>query len=375
MRLMVKEEGRSTQSVTLPYPWSEDSIAPALGRICEIFRRYVEGDRVLVKALSEVETASNKQKVDWPMVKAEYRETRQNASHQTWKSKHEKVIDQAIYLLSGNAKKPVDGEALCLMVLKSWETGSRQRQIMRQSLRAFLSWAVRRGHLKAIYQPSDHVPEPKRPKKVGYCLSDQQILEIVEAIAGTAAGMRWRFGVQLLAVYGLRPFELNHLEIQQGVSGDELWTTKGKSMGGLRGDETKPRRLNQLLVCDADGHAVDWDLLSRLKSGESLPPLGLEAGDAFNTQLGRTSRQGHALNKPWDAAKADARRLNQKFGSYSFRHRYAKASHAAGFQTINIAESMGHSIEVHSENYARFKPNATADIYSNHNEALLRTKQ
>jgi hypothetical protein len=100
MRLMVKEEGRSTQSVTLPYPWSEDSIAPALGRICEIFRRYVEGDRVLVKASSEVETASNKQKVDWPMVKAEYRETRQNASHQTWKSKHEKVIDQAIYLLS-----------------------------------------------------------------------------------------------------------------------------------------------------------------------------------------------------------------------------------------------------------------------------------
>ena len=371
MRLMVKEEGRSAQSVTLPYPWAEESIAPALKRIGEIFKRYVEGDHVLAKAASVAETASSKQKVDWSVVKAEYRETRQNASEQTWRTKHEPVIDKAIALLSGNAKKPVDGEALCLMILKSWETGSRQRQIMRQNLRAFLSWAVRRGHLKASYLPTDHVPEPKQPKKVGYCLSDQQILEILDALPDTAAGMRWRLGVQLLAVYGLRPFELNYLEIQQGVHGDELWTTKGKSMGGLSGAETKPRRLNPLLVCGADGVAMDWDLLTRLKSGESLPPLGSEAGDAFNTQLGRTSRQGHALNGPWEAAKGDAKRLNQKFGSYSFRHRYAKASHAAGFQTINIAESMGHSLQVHSENYARFKPNATADLYAIHNAALL----
>ena len=33
----------------------------------------------------------------------------------------------------------------------------------------------------------------------------------------------------------------------------------------------------------------------------------------------------------WDLAKDDAMHLNQKFGSYGFRHRYAKASHAAGF--------------------------------------------
>ena len=52
MRLMVKEEGRSAQSVTLPYPWAEESIAPALKRIGEIFKRYVEGDRVLAKAAS-----------------------------------------------------------------------------------------------------------------------------------------------------------------------------------------------------------------------------------------------------------------------------------------------------------------------------------
>ena len=70
MRLMVKEEGRSAQSVTMPYPWAEESIAPALKRIGEIFKRYVEGDRVLAKAASVAETASSKQKVDWSVVKA-----------------------------------------------------------------------------------------------------------------------------------------------------------------------------------------------------------------------------------------------------------------------------------------------------------------
>lgn len=32
---------------------------------------------------------------------------------------------------------------------------------------------------------------------------------------------------------------------------------------------------------------------------------------------------------------------------------------------------MGHSLQVHSENYARFKPNANADLCAIHNDALL----
>ena len=47
---------------------------------------------------------------------------------------------------------------------------------------------------------------------------------------------------------------------------------------------------------------------------------------------------------------------------YSFRHRYAKGMHAANVPLANISEAMGHTIEVHLKSYARFKPNATADI-------------
>ena len=52
---------------------------------------------------------------------------------------------------------------------------------------------------------------------------------------------------------------------------------------------------------------------------------------------------------------------------YTFRHRYAKASHAAGIQLINITAAMGHTSEVHHQSYARFIPGGTADLYAKRN--------
>ncbi len=53
---------------------------------------------------------------------------------------------------------------------------------------------------------------------------------------------------------------------------------------------------------------------------------------------------------------------------YSFRHRYAKQSHAAGFPIANIALAIGHTVEVHLQNYARFTPDATTDLYAKANQ-------
>ena len=52
---------------------------------------------------------------------------------------------------------------------------------------------------------------------------------------------------------------------------------------------------------------------------------------------------------------------------YTFRHRYAKASHAAGIQLININAAMGHTSEVHHQSYARFIPDSTANLYAKRN--------
>ena len=62
------------------------------------------------------------------------------------------------------------------------------------------------------------------------------------------------------------------------------------------------------------------------------------------------------------ALRDDAKQQGEQLTPYSFRHRYAKGMHAANIPISNISEAMGHTIGVHLTSYARFKPDATADL-------------
>ena len=119
-----------------------------------------------------------------------------------------------------------------------------------------------------FFAPPPIVPEVRKPKKIGYAFSDQQILALIE----DETNPQWQFAYQLLAVYGLRPEELRHLRIVEGVNGKELHSIYQKSMGGLRGDKTKPRKLQPLFVKDADRNPIDWKLKDRYEIGEDIPP-------------------------------------------------------------------------------------------------------
>ena len=169
-----------------------------------------------------------------------------------------------------------------------------------------------------------------------------------------------------MAVYGIRPEELRWLRVKDGVNGPEMWSTYRKSKGGSKGDKTEPRRLYPLLVRDTDGTPIDWKLLSRLQINEELPPLNSdgEGGNAVNTYLRRRPVY-IALRKEADA---DGETLTP----YSFRHRYAKRSHAMNLPLANICAAMGHTIEVHLKSYARFQPDSTHDLYAAANSTLVR---
>ena len=49
---------------------------------------------------------------------------------------------------------------------------------------------------------------------------------------------------------------------------------------------------------------------------------------------------------------------------YTFRHRYANASHEAGIPLANIPAAMDHTTEVHHQSYERFIPDGTFDLYA-----------
>ncbi|ABM78024.1 integrase [Prochlorococcus marinus] len=339
-------------SKVLPYDWSEEGAAHALPRIQQIFKRWADGNITLAEAAQTADTSSSKQQLNFDELIESYRKFVPNAGDKTWKKNYLPVLRNCRDKFKGTP--PRDGEILCMGCLEQWEQGSRSRQISRQKLYGFLTWAVQRGHLKTIYLPPTSLPEVRKAKRVGYAISDVEILRLLEGMPDP----RWQFAVQLCSVYGLRPEELRWLRIKNGAKGSELWTIYQKSMGGRKGDKTEPRRLLPLLVRDLDGSSIDWKLQARLQVGEKLPPLQSD-GDGAQALRNYLRRR-----EVWRSLKTEALNTGEQLTTYSFRHRYAKASHAAGLPVANIAEAMGHTIEVHLGSYARFKPDATADLYA-----------
>jgi integrase len=370
VRLEVRDpahQGGKKQGVTLPYPWSPAGCADALLRIRAIWAFYRQGDCNLTGASQMAAAASSKHTIDWPAAVAAFKKQRVliegRTSEKTWKVKYQPVLNSALEALE-SPRPPANAADLCDVVLPRWEPGSRQRQIMRQNLYAFLRFCVERQCFKTCWNPPPASKEIRKPKRIGYPLSDAQILRLLSGIPDGEAGVRWRFAIQLLAVYGLRPEELRHLVVKEGSDGPELWCTYRKATGGH--EKTPPRRLHPLLVRDMDGTPQQWNLLARVTLHDELPPLGQEGkgGEALGTYLKR--------RQIWQQLKAEAESAGEELTPYAFRHRYAKQSHAAGLPVATIATAMGHTIDTHLKAYARFQPDAVADAYEAANAISVR---
>ena len=116
-----------------------------------------------------------------------------------------------------------------------------------------------------------------------------------------------------------------------------------------------------MLIKDTYGVPIDWNLQNRVVTEKKLPPLGQlgHGGEALGTFLKR--------RKYWQSLRSLTTTTGKILKSYAFRHRYAKESHAAGFPMATICKAMGHTIEVHLGNYARFTPDGTANLYAKRN--------
>ena len=82
-------------------------------------------------------------------------------------------------------------------------------------------------------------------------------------------------------------------------------------------------------------------------------------GEALRTQL----RSGNV----WNVLCKEAEMIGEVLVPYTFRHRYAKASHGDHIPLPNIAADMGHTTEVHHQSYERFIPDRPADLYAKRN--------
>ena len=240
---------------------------------------------------------------------------------------------------------PESAKALLRAVGERWVHGTRRREIAVQHVAAMLRWAVEEGELQAErWTPPPRLRQivgPKAQKQASFPLKDEQILGLLAALPNDAPARRWRFALQLVATYGLRPVELLHLSLRPGGM---LWCSYQKTSGGGR---TKPRELRPL----HPEWAEEWELLARLESREDLPPLGGPAGPADSM------RKYLIRQEAWRELTAAA-----PITPYSFRHGYALRAHQDYWISPRItAELMGHSVATHNEHYSQWTDGATID--------------
>ena len=122
------------------------------------------------------------------------------------------------------AKKNKSGKLLCKAALKRWEQGTTQHRHMRLALYGFLRYCVEERNFESIWLPpavtsKDAVEEVKR---IGYPLTDAQIIRLLDSFPIDDVGNKWRFAFQCMATYGLRPEDLGHLHTRNG--GQEIWS-------------------------------------------------------------------------------------------------------------------------------------------------------
>ena len=239
----------------------------------------------------------------------------------------------------GGKRRPVSSKQLLESVIESWKDrpGSRGRQIQVQFTAALLRWGVDSERLPSSWAPpldlSIYVGRMRDDRGVTTPIDAVHVLELVDAIPDP----RWRLAFQLMAAYGLRPEELQHLEIQKG----QLWTSyqKVSSRGRTRS------RMLRLLPCDDWAQA--WQLETAFRP-DRMPPM----------------RQGHGAEdlgtymrrRPlWKQLRREYEEKGEKLVLYSCRHGYAHRAHVTcELPPKVVAAAMGHSVETHLAAYSRW---------------------
>jgi integrase len=287
-------------------------------------------------------------RIDWNAAIEAFRSAKLSSGaikEATWTTVYQRRM--ALVLKAVSSKKPPNnGKQLLEAIADPWKAtpGCRGRQIQVQQTAALLRWAVDAERLPPDWAPPldllPYVGRKRKAKAVTTPIEVEHILSLVEGIPDP----RWRFAFQLLAAFGLRPEELQHLEKRGG----QLWSTYEKVTPRGR---TAPRQL-RLLPCD--DWAEDWQLVDRFHA-DRLPPMrpGYGAED-----LGQYMRR----RREWEALRRSYEESGEKLVLYSCRHGYAHRAHIVCDLAPKVAAAaMGHSVETHLAAYSRWCSEATVD--------------
>ena len=370
LHITARAAGGHRRQLLLPYSWESDQLEAIRDGVVKLYGDFQEGvpleqaiaelSAAMADAQARRETpspisgtsvphtsppipaaASRPIAVDWPGLIRRY-EQHKLRSGEIKESTWERLYKPRMALLLKTAKgppSPRDAKHLLEAQADLWRQrpGCRTRRLQIQYTAALLRWGVSEGLLPAQWAPppdlASTIGRSRESKAITTPIGVEHILAMVQVIPDP----RWRLAFQLINAFGLRPEELQHLQLRQG----RLWCTYEKVAS--RG-KTKPRPL-RLLPCDS--WAAAWNLVETFDPA-LLPPMRAGFGsDSFSRYLLRREHWQN-LRRQYDAQ-------GEKLVLYSCRHGYAHRAHViCDLPPKVVAAAMGHSVQTHLAAYSRW---------------------
>jgi integrase len=279
--------------------------------------------------------------INWPQLVQGFKDHKLSSGaikQSTWDEIYWRRMNVILEVVGGK-RRPISPKQLLEGVIESWKDrpGSRGRQLQVQFTAALLRWGVDAERLPSSWAPplniSIYVGRKREERGITTPIEASHVVSLADAITDE----RWRLAFQLMAAYGLRPEELQHIEIQK----KQLWSTyqKVSSRGRTRS------RVLRLLPCD--DWAKSWQLENEFRC-DRMPPMrpGHGAED-----LGTYMRR-----RPlWQQLRREYEEKDEKLVLYSCRHGYAHRAHVlCDLPPKVVAAAMGHSVQTHLSAYSRW---------------------
>ena len=355
------------QTKTLPLPWAPQSQAAALQLIGRIYQ-LVEGNQETLQRATEICIGASDTMAparSWPEIADSLRDALQSGRNEildkTWETNYAPYIKEALRLLGSN-KPPRDGHELLKQTLQKWTGKPPSRSACCIAIRNLIDHGISRFRLESCWQIDratikELKGKPSR-KRIKATLDDEELLYLIQGI--NARNSRWANVFRLLALFGLRPIELQH--IQPKTKGDGslgLWCSYEKNCGGAL---TDPRWLEPCWIRNHSGEIERWNLIGAIHAGLLELPVGNEG----QTRLlnGHYVEQFLKHQPEWQELKAKASARGEWLRPYTFRDSYSLRCHRYGIEVGAVAMAMGHSLAVHSSSYRWASHATTSDAFA-----------
>lgn len=367
IQLKVRRTGMPQETRTLPLSWEPKSQAAALqliGRIYQLVEAQQMGlQPAAEQCLSGSDTLTPER--SWSVIAASLKDALQNGRNQileiSWKCNYQPYIKEALRLLDGR-KPPKDGYELLKRTLEKWQNKPPSRSTCCIALRNLTDHGIARHHLQAHWRiDRATIKELKgKPaqKRVKATLEDNELLFLINGVDNR--NPEWANVLRLMALFGLRPIELQRLQPKKRENGTlGLWCSYEKNCGGAL---TAPRWLEPCWLKDETGKDIKWNLIGAIHAGLLELPLGQDGKPRLLN--GHYVEQFLRRQPEWISLHKKASAKEEWLRPYTFRDSYSLRCHRNGIELGAVAMAMGHSIAVHSSSYRWSSHAATADAFA-----------